>query len=75
MKTIVLASAALANDGGYRDAGTEMTVGDKPDQIDAARAKTLMERGFALSLAAAAAAEKAASGDGDAQAAPEPAAG
>lgn len=65
MKTIVLASAALANDGGYRDAGSKMTVGKKPGEIDAERAKVLLDRGFALTAAAAASAEKVA---------PEPAA-
>ena len=48
MKTIILSSAALANDGGYRDAGTVMTVGDGPDRIAADRAATLVERNLAV---------------------------
>lgn len=48
MKMITLHSPAMRNDGGYVDAGATLTIGDKHDQIDAARAKNLVDRHAAI---------------------------
>jgi hypothetical protein len=39
MKKITLHGATTRNDGTYADAGVDLVVGDKPDQITADRAK------------------------------------
>lgn len=55
MKHIVLYAAALANGGGYLDAGTEVEVGDGEDQINAAAAQSLVDQGRGASRTADAA--------------------
>lgn len=42
MKAILLQTPCADNGGVRRDAGTELAVGDKPDQIVASRAKALI---------------------------------
>lgn len=53
MKKITLHAAAVRNDGGYVDAGATLTIGDKHDEIDAARAKNLVDRHAAIAETAA----------------------
>jgi len=53
MKKITLYGAATRNDGGYVDAGTTLTIGDKADEISAERAKGLVDAATAVSETAA----------------------
>jgi len=43
MPAIQLHSPATANDGSFIDAGTDVTIGDKPGQIDDDRASELVK--------------------------------
>lgn len=61
MKKITLHGPAARNDGSYADAGTTLTIGDKPEEIDGERAKALVDEGRAVSETAAKADERAAS--------------
>ena len=47
MKAITLNTAAASNAGSRIASGTTVTVGSKPDQIDAERAKALLADGSA----------------------------
>jgi hypothetical protein len=48
MKKIHLYGPAVRNNRVYADAGVTLTVGDKPDEISAARAKKLLDSGEAV---------------------------
>lgn len=48
MKSITLHTACASNAGTRIAAGADVTVGSQPDQIDAARAKALVEGGSAV---------------------------
>ena len=48
MKLILLHTAACDNSLARHDAGAELAVGDKPNQIAATRAKALIEAGGAI---------------------------
>ncbi len=61
MKKITLHGPTVRNDQSYADAGTTLTIGDKPDEIAADRARELVDRGVALSETAAAKPEAKAS--------------
>ena len=55
MQKIILTGPNTRNDGSYADAGTELTVGDKADQISADRTKSLLDgHGRAEKVSAAA---------------------
>ena len=60
MKKITLYSPGLSNDGSFVDAGTTLTIGDKPDEISADRAKERVDAGLAVSETAARADAKSA---------------
>jgi hypothetical protein len=47
MKSIQLNTARATNGGQFRDAGSIVDVGDKPDQINAKAAKALTDAGLA----------------------------
>lgn len=53
MKKITLYGSSVRNDGSYVDAGATLTIGDKPDEISADRAKELTDSGRAVSETAA----------------------
>lgn len=53
MKKITLHGPSVRNSGAYADAGTTLTIGDKADEIDAARAKQLVDDNIAVSETAA----------------------
>jgi hypothetical protein len=61
MKKITLYGPAVRNDGSYADSGATLTIGDKPEEIDADRAKALVDGFTAVSETAA----KADTKDGD----------
>lgn len=51
MRKIILNTARLVNSGARREAGAEITVGDKGDQIRPDVAKGLVARGLAAEIA------------------------
>lgn len=53
MKAIQLNTARADNGGSFRDGGSIVDVGDKPDQIDAKAAKALVDDGLAAAMTAA----------------------
>ncbi|HCB75394.1 MAG TPA: hypothetical protein DEP91_04355 [Sphingomonas bacterium] len=53
MKKITLYAPSVRNDASYVDAGETIDIGAKPDQIDADRARKLVEVGHAVSETAA----------------------
>lgn len=59
LKRITLYSPAVRNNGEYVDAGQTLDVGEDPEMIDAARAKTMIDGSLAVSETAAKADEKA----------------
>ena len=61
MKKITLYGPAVRNDGSYADSGITVSIGDKAEEIDAERAKSLVNGGIAVSETAA----KADTKDGD----------
>jgi hypothetical protein len=58
MKKITLYGATVRNDGAYVDAGATLTLGDKADEIEAERAKALVDGGTAVSETVAKSDEK-----------------
>lgn len=54
MKSILLHTAAADNGLTRHEAGAEISVGDKPDQIAADRAAALVDAGTAIAVPAAA---------------------
>ena len=60
MKKITLYGANSTNEGKFADAGTTLTIGDKPTEIDADRAKAAVDAGTAVSETAAKADQAAA---------------
>lgn len=65
MKKITLHSPAARNDGTYADAGETLTIGDKPDEIAADRAKDLTDGSRAVSETAGKVEERAAAKEKD----------
>ncbi len=53
MKKITLYGPAVRNDGSYADSGVTLTIGDKADEVDAHRAKSLVDGSIAVSETAA----------------------
>lgn len=53
MKKITLYGPAVRNDGSYADSGVTLTIGDKAEEIAVEHAKSLVDRGTAVSETAA----------------------
>lgn len=60
MKKITLYGANSTNEGKFADAGSPLTIGDGPEEIDADRAKAAVDAGTAVSETAAKADQAAA---------------